>query len=46
MQLHLFSTPGENDLRYVIEASRPYLKDKDDPIVAYLPLASLYAERW
>jgi dipeptidase E len=46
MQLHLFSTPGENDLSYVIEASRPYLKDKDDPVVAYLPLASLYAERW
>jgi dipeptidase E len=46
MQLHLFSTPGENDLRYVIEASRPYLQGKDDPIVAYLPLASLYAERW
>ena len=46
MQLHLFSTPGENDLRYVIEASRPYLQDKDDPIVAYLPLATLYAEKW
>ena len=46
MQLHLFSTPGENDLRYVIEASRAYLEAKDDPIVAYLPLASLYAERW
>ncbi len=47
MQLHLFSNPGENDdLRYIIEASRPYLADKDDPIVAYMPLASLYAERW
>jgi dipeptidase E len=47
MELHLFSTPGENnDLRYIIEASRPYLEDKDDPIVAYMPLASLYAERW
>lgn len=46
MQLHLFSTPGENDLRYVIEVSRAYLESKDDPIVAYLPLASLYAERW
>jgi dipeptidase E len=46
MQLHLFSSPGENDLRYILEASRPYLEDKDDPIVAYLPLASLYAERW
>lgn len=46
MPLHLFSTPGEDDLRYVVEASRPYLEDKDDPIVAYLPLASLYAEKW
>ncbi|HLO31663.1 MAG TPA: Type 1 glutamine amidotransferase-like domain-containing protein [Anaerolineales bacterium] len=46
MQLHLFSSPGENDIRYIIAASRPYLEDKDDPIVAYLPLASLYAERW
>lgn len=46
MQLHLFSSPGENDIRYIVEASRPYLEDKDDPIVAYMPLASLYAERW
>jgi dipeptidase E len=46
MQLHLFSTPGKNDLRYVIEASRPYLERKDDSTVAYLPLASLYAEKW
>jgi len=30
----------------VIEASRPYLEDKDEPRVAYLPLASLYAEKW
>jgi dipeptidase E len=46
MQLHLLSTPGKDDLRYVIEASRPHLEHKDDPIVAYLPLASLYAEKW
>lgn len=46
MNLHLFSTPGENDLRSVVEASRPYLEDKDDPVIAYLPLASLYAEKW
>jgi dipeptidase E len=47
MQLHLLSTPGKkDDLRYVLEASKPYLQDKDDPIVAYLPLASLYAEKW
>ena len=37
--------PGENN-REIIEASRPYLEDKDDPTVAYLPLASLYAEKW
>jgi dipeptidase E len=46
MQLHLFSTPGENDIRYILEASRPYLEKKEDPVVAYMPLASLYAERW
>ena len=47
MQLHLLSTPGKkDDLRYVLEASKPYLEDKDEPIVAYLPLASLYAEKW
>jgi dipeptidase E len=46
MQLHLFSTPGENDIRYIIEASRAYLEGKNDPIVAYMPLATLYAERW
>lgn len=46
MNLHLLSTPGENDLRYVIEASRAHLEDKDDPVIAYMPLASLYAEKW
>lgn len=30
----------------MLEASKPYLEGKDDPIVAYLPLASLYAEKW
>jgi len=44
--LHLFSSPGKDDIRYVIEASHPYLKDRDDATVAYLPLASLFAERW
>ncbi len=46
INLHLFSTPGKNDIADVVEASRPYLEDKRDPIMAYLPLASLYAERW
>ena len=44
--LHLFSTPGDRDIRWVVEACRPYLEDKDEPTVAYLPLASLYAEKW
>ncbi|MBE0681927.1 MAG: Type 1 glutamine amidotransferase-like domain-containing protein [Anaerolineales bacterium] len=46
INLHLFSTPGKNDISDIIEACRPYLEDKDDPTVAYMPLASLYAERW
>jgi len=46
MNLHLFSSPGKDDLRYVLEAARPYLQDKEDPVVAYMPLASLYVERW
>ena len=45
MHLHLFSSPGD-EIRYIIEASRAYLEDRTDPTVAYLPLASLYAERW
>src|SRR5688572_3103620 len=45
MHLHLFSDPGDK-LRNIIEVSRPYLEDKDEPTVAYLPLASLYAEKW
>ena len=44
--LHLFSSPGKDDIRYVIEASRPYLEGRPDATVAYLPLASLFAERW
>jgi dipeptidase E len=44
--LHLFSSPGQDDIRYILEASRPYLEGKPDATVAHLPLASLYAERW
>ncbi len=44
--LHLFSTPGQNNISDIVAASRPYLENKDDPIIAYIPLASLYAERW
>ena len=41
MDLHLFSSPGLDDLRYILAASRPYLEGKTDPLVAYLPAASL-----
>jgi dipeptidase E len=41
MNLHLFSTPGRDDIRYILDASRPYLEGKDEPVVAYLPAASL-----
>jgi peptidase E len=51
MNLHLSSTPGKGDIRFILDASRPYLEGKADPIVAYLPAASLgetyqeYAEK-
>ena len=41
MNLHLFSTPGKDDIRFILEAARPYLEGKDHPVVAYLPAASL-----
>ncbi len=44
--LHLFSNPGERDIRYIVEASRPYCEGKDDPSIAFLPLASLDGEKW
>lgn len=40
MQLHLFSSPGEGDIRYILAASRPYLAAAPQPVVAYLPAAS------
>ncbi len=44
--LHLFSTPGDRDIRWVIDACRPYLADKDEPTVAFLPQASLNVNHW
>lgn len=43
--LHLFSSPGEGDISFILKACRPYLKD-EEAVAAWLPLASLYAERW
>jgi dipeptidase E len=44
INLHLFSTPGD-ELRDVLETCRPHLEHKSEPLVAYLPLASL-STRW
>ena len=47
MKLHLFSNSGkDDDISWLQDACRPYLEHKPDPKVAYLPLASLFAEKW
>jgi dipeptidase E len=46
MHLHLFSTPGEKDIRYIIEASRPYLSGKSEATIAFLPQAWLNVNYW
>jgi dipeptidase E len=46
MNLHLFSTPGDRDIRWVLDACRPYLEDNDDPTVAFLPQAWLNVNHW
>lgn len=42
MNLHLFSKPGENGIRHIVDASRPYLENKSEPVVAYLPVGTLF----
>lgn len=44
--MHLFSTPGNNNIDDIVEACRPYLEGRDDPMIAFIPLASLNGERW
>jgi len=46
INLHLFSTPGDRDIRWVLEACRPYLVDKNEPTVAFLPQAWLDVNYW
>jgi dipeptidase E len=46
MELHLLSAPGRDDIRWVIEACRPYLEKSPEAVLAYMPLASLFAEKW
>lgn len=46
MDLHLFSTPGERDIRYILEASRPHLDGRPEATVAFLPQAWLDVRTW
>jgi len=46
INLHLLSTPGDRDIRWVLEACRPSLEDKDDATVAFLPQAWLNVHHW
>jgi dipeptidase E len=46
MELHLLSAPGRDDIRWVIEACKPYLEKNPEATLAYMPLASLFAEKW
>lgn len=45
MQLHLFSTPGEGGIEYVLAAASTILQGQRAPLVAYLPAASIH-RRW
>jgi len=40
VNLYLLSTPGEGDIRYIIDTCRPHLQSQAEPLVAYLPWAS------
>jgi dipeptidase E len=46
IKLHLLSTPGDRDIRWVLEACRPQLASKSEPTVAFLPQASLNVNQW
>jgi len=46
INLHLLSTPGDRDIRWVLEACRPYLERKSEPVVAFMPQASLDVNFW
>src|SRR4030095_16227893 len=46
MHLHLLSTPGDRDIRWVLDACRPHLVEKSEPTVAFLPQAWLNVNHW
>ena len=45
MELHLFSTSGEHDIEFILEACSSILEGLPGPVVAYLPAASVH-RRW
>jgi dipeptidase E len=47
VQLHLFSAGNQDDeLGLALEACRDCLRGKQDATIAYLPLGTLFAEKW
>ncbi len=46
INLHLFSSPGDRDIRWVVDASRPYLEDDGSSTIAFLPQAWLNVRHW
>lgn len=46
INLHLLSIPGKGDIRWVLEACRPYLVNKSDPTVVFMPQAWLNVHHW
>lgn len=44
--LHLLSTPGDRDIRWVVEACRPYVEDDGTSTIAFLPQAWLNVQHW
>jgi peptidase E len=47
VELHLFSSADpERDLEWALKVCRERLRDKSEATVAYLPLASLFTDRW
>jgi len=45
INLHLFSTPGDN-IHHIVESCRPYLEEKSESVVAFMPQASLSVNLW
>jgi dipeptidase E len=41
VDFHLFSLPGEGDIRWILEACRPYLERQQTPVVAFIRWASV-----